>query len=422
MSEPREVTVVALRGVPAQYLNYRFETDVQAPEQKTDTTQMEERNKTIQEDFDQNRPKEVLDRTITAPDKNHILAVYRKIGDVPSEFRLDMYSANGKPIRKITPEEMAIHFPGTIVWSPDSKNLVFIAMVREGQEPGFFAKEKPRATPLPVSTVNNSNSASGGAEAPMSGSPEPPKKVPAFRTEQIYICGSDGSNVKPLTQKEGLIYFYAVWAPDSSALVALASPFTEWRIRESQMAQAGERFLPTGRPRLIEKNGQERLLDDYLTAVHPIWSPDSSKVAVAFDKHVRLYDAIGEMPTQAGIPVEKALLLASKTYEENLKKEEKNVNLQESGNVNDANEKNEDLKANSNTNLNAPASTLSDADTPASFNPIIDFVWEQDTNLYLKTGYVKNYIDNEVANRQSFIRWHKLTLSPQDIRPPDITR
>ncbi len=106
-----------------------------------------------------------------------------------------------------------------------------------------------------------------------------PKTVLTFRTEQIYIADANGNDVKPLTQNEGLIYFYFVWSPDSSMLASLAATYQEWNFLQYQADGKGEFFVPMGRPRLIEKNGRERRLDDNLTSVHPVWSPDSAKVA-----------------------------------------------------------------------------------------------------------------------------------------------
>ena len=428
--KPKEAVAIALGNVPAQRLNYRFETDVPAPERKGVPAQTEERNASVQADFDENRIQEVLDRTITSPSKLRVLAVYRKANDLVSEFRLDMYTAEGKLLKKITHEEMAVHFPGTIVWSPDSANVAFIAMVRSG-ETGTSADSKPGEAPTPIAEVIDSNSnteSSTNAEPAEAATPdlmEPPKDVLTFRTEQIYLCDSSGGDVKPITQNEGLMYFYAVWAPDSSALVALASPFTEWRIREFQMSKGGERFVPAGRPRLIEKTGRERLLDDYPTAVQPVWSPDSAKVAVAFDKQIRIYDANPEGPTQAAIPLRNQLLLAAKTYEEKLRKEEEsNSNVDPNSNSSENNsaaksEANSNQEtANSSINANAPTTTLPDASSLVSFNPIINLVWEQDSILYLETGYVKNYVDNEAENRSSYLRWHRLILSAQAMQIP----
>ncbi len=429
-AKPEEIAPIDLRNVPAQQLNYRFETDIPAPDQKGGPSQSEERNEAVQADFDQNRPQESLDRTVTSPDKQRVLAVYRKANDSESEFRLDVYSPAGKIIKKVTHGEMAVHFPGTIVWSPDSNNVAFIAMVRDGQpspplnqdgnKTGQTGSEKP-----PEETKNEIDSnTSADSEASTSATPdsmEPPKDVLTFRTEQIYICDLNGEDVRPITQNEGLMYFYAVWAPDSSALVALAAPFTEWRIREFQVQKTGERFIPAGRPRLIEKNGRERLLDDYATPVHPVWSPDSAKVAVAFNKQVRIYDAIGENRTQAAIPLRNQLLLAAKAYEDKLRAEEEaraaNGNTGNSDGAQDTGNSSANgiSLANSNVDANAPTTTLPDANTLVSFNPIINLVWEQAGILYLETGYLKNYVGNEAENRSSYLRWHRLLLSPQSI-------
>jgi len=225
------------------------------------------------------------------------------------------------------------------------------------------------------------------------------------------------------------MYFFAVWAPDSSALVALASPFTEWRIREFQMSKTGERFVPAGRPRLVEKNGRERLLDDYPTSVHPVWSPDSAKIAVAFNKQIRIYDANGEIRTQAAVPLRNQLLLAAKAYEEKIKKEEEaNENMERADETNSNSSQktksNSSIAAEKNRNTNTendanrPTTTLPAANSLVSFNPIISLNWQQDSILYLETGYIKHFVDNEIENRSSYLRWHRLILSAQAIQVP----
>jgi hypothetical protein len=50
--------------------------------------------------------------------------------------------------------------------------------------------------------------------------------------------------------------------------------------------------LAAGRLRLITTDGKERLLDYELTEAMPVWCPDSSKVADAFDADVMIYDAV----------------------------------------------------------------------------------------------------------------------------------
>ena len=72
---PTNNAPTALRDVPALRLNFRFETDVPAPTIAS-PMQTEERNIAVQADFDQNRTQEILDKTLTSPDKQRVLAVY----------------------------------------------------------------------------------------------------------------------------------------------------------------------------------------------------------------------------------------------------------------------------------------------------------------------------------------------------------
>src|SRR5207248_3251011 len=82
--------------------------------------------------------------------------------------------------------------------------------------------------------------------------------VATFATEQIYICNRDGYDLRPLTTRDGLIYFALSWAPDGHALTALACKESEWNAREKEFK------APEGRPRVISLDGQERLLDDQM--------------------------------------------------------------------------------------------------------------------------------------------------------------
>ncbi|MCY7345810.1 MAG: hypothetical protein LH614_06265, partial [Pyrinomonadaceae bacterium] len=337
---PANNAPTTLRDIPALRLNFRFETDVPAPTVASPAP-TEERNAAVQADFDANRSQELLDRTLTSPDQQRVLAVYHLPQDLPSEFRLDMYRADGKLLRKITYDGMAVHFAETIVWSPDSSAVAFVAMIRANQ---------PIAAPLPNGNQANTNAnaaanttakttnanlentnadANAAVNANVAAPPnvDAPKPVLTFRTEQLYLVNSEGADLKPLTQNEGLIYFYFVWSPDSAALAALAATYQEWNGLQYQADARLERFTPQGRPRLVEKNGRERRLDDNLTMVRPVWSPDSAKVAAAVDRQVRIYDAIGNAPTQAAIPLRNQLLISSKAFDENLQR-------QEQGNVN----------------------------------------------------------------------------------------
>jgi hypothetical protein len=250
------------------------------------------------------------------------------------------------------------------------------------------ANPDPEATPIPTATP-----------AP---TPASPTGVLTFRTEQIYICDSEGSNLKPITQNEGLIYFYYVWSPDSSMLAALAATKRDWRYLEIIAEGKGEMLIPQGRLRVIEKNGRERRLDDNLTAVRPVWSPDSGKIAISFDTQVRIYDAGGTAPTQAAIPLRNQLLISSQAYD----REQQRVG-QAANTTSDANAAPTATPA-----PDQPLTTLPDEKLLVSYNPIIELEWPADNLLYLKTAYIRR-MKNEADNVTSFSRWHRLALSAQ---------
>jgi hypothetical protein len=202
--------------------------------------------------------------------------------------------------------------------------------------------------------------------------------VASFNTEQIYICNRDGYDLKPLTSREGLIFFYFVWAPDGHALAALACKEDEWNAREQQYK------LPAGRPRVIAPDGSERLLDDTLTDALPVWSPDAAKIATAFDTDVAIYDAGGKTPTQARITLRDQLIAASVAFEQKTTTTKKG-----------------------NTNSTTASTTPG---VPASFNPIVRLDWRKPEALYFQTAFVR-VMPSETIN--TFQRWHELSLSAQ---------
>ncbi len=426
--QQQTVTPTTLRDVPAQRLNYRFEPDVPAPTEEANP-QTQERNAAVQADFDQNRPLQILYKTLASPDKQRVLVIYNKVEDSPTEYRLDMYSTDGKFLRKITPNGMAVQFPDTIVWSPDSTDLAFVAKLRT-VNPNATSETAPNssnATPAantetnsPITSPANSNlNASANTQPDVNAqtvatpnAPEPPP-VLTFRTEQIYLCNSDGDALKPLTQNEGLIYFYYVWSPDSSSLAALAAKYNEWTYLQFSAEQKSEIFIPLGRLRLIEKSGRERRLDDAPTQVHPVWSPDSAKVAIAFDRQVRIYDAIGETPTQAGIVLRNELLRSSQIYDQQQQLQQESENTNSNTNSNAKGNTNAAIPNPISTPVDNSISTLPDENTLVSFNPIIMLDWEQDNLLYFQTGYVKEFKNGEGS--RSYLRWHRLALSPQAV-------
>ena len=406
-----------MSAVPAVRLNFKYEPDVPAPTIDAAKAEADERNAAVQADFDATRSFELLDRTLTSPDKKRVIAVYHRISDILSEFRLDMYMPDGKLLRKMTSDTMAVHFPETIVWSPDSTTVAFVAMIRAGQlDSGSTAPPAGPSgisgpTPNPQAPHNsNTNSAVAPpeveAETPapaLAPTPLAPTGILTFRTEQIYTSNADGGLVKALTENEGLIYFYYGWSPDSSMLVALATTAREWKYLDVITGSKGEVMTPQGRPRIIEKNGRERRLDDNQTSVRPVWSPDSSKAAVAFDTQVRVYDAMGNNPTQAAIPLRNQLLLSSQAYDTDQQRKLQTANMD----------------ANSPEATPAPIdqpSTLPDEKLLVSYNPIVDIAWTADDLIYIQTAYVK-HMKNEADNVRSFSRWHRLPLTAQPTSP-----
>jgi hypothetical protein len=369
LDKQRDVRPLVLRDVPASRLAYRFEADVALPNSIVNENGSD-KIEAIQIDFDTRRQNDALLRTVRSPDGQRALVLYGTEGEPSHAFRIDLYAADGNFLRNMTPPDLSCVFPETVSWSPDGNFITFIA--RKSVRP------TPSPTPPGVSTPD------------LDASPLPsvaPAFAPValFNTEQIYICDRDGYDLKPLTSREGLIYFYSAWSPDNQAVVAMACRESEWDARES------ERRLPTGRPRLITLDGKERLLDDGLTEALPVWSPDASKVATAFDSDVMIYDAGGAKPTQARIRLREPLLTASRVHEEKTSGANK--------------------PSNGNGNANEGQSGASNpASTPASFNPIVRLEWTTPETLYFQTAYVRLF-SNEPIN--TFQRWHLLTLSAQ---------
>lgn len=401
------VSPSTLKDVPALRLNFRYEADVPAPSDPNNVAQSEEKNAAVQADFDASRPQEILVKTILSPNKQRFLTVYQRLGDPDYNYRLDMYAADGKFLRRVSPETMAVRFPDVIVWSPDSATVAFVAVAREGginstmPLPNANANTNTNTAANSAANANANTEATPETTAPVTPVGDPAPNVVTFRTEQIYIANSEGLDLKPITQNEGLIYYYFVWSPDSSMLAAMAATYQEWFVLQGRADRANEVFVPLGRPRTVEKTGRERRLDDNLTAVRPVWSPDSAKVAVGYNSEnkpsqIRIYDAVGDQPTQAAVPIRNQLRFSSQAYDQK-------VNNEQNPQVN--------VDANSNANVSQPSTTLPDENTLVSFQPIIALEWTADNMLYFQTGFVKIYRSGDGA--RSSLRWHRLVLSPQ---------
>jgi hypothetical protein len=371
----QDVRPRVLRDVPARVLAYRLDADVDAPRQQIDDPG--EKLQAIQKDFSTRRTDDALIRTVKSPDGNRVLALYGTDEEPTSAFRIDLYSSDGQFLRNLSPPTLSCVFPETVAWSPDNNLVTFIAHRRATASPSPTPPvviDEPSGSPQPSPTVAPAFAA-----------------VAAFQTEQIYVCNRDGYDLKPLTAREGLIYFAFAWAPDAHALVALACKESEWEARERQSK------LPVGRPRLLTADGQERLLDDGLAEALPVWSPDSSKVATAFDTDVAIYDAATDKPTQARLPLRDQLIAASVVYE------------QKAG-AKKAQQGNKGNSGASPVASTSPAPQSSSQGVPASFNPIVRLEWPSPERLYFQTAYILMLPSEPLI---TFPRWHVLQLSAQ---------
>src|SRR5256714_340913 len=356
-----------LRDVPANKLAFNFQADVDPPANlPSDEVKSAP---AIQQDFDSRRQQDALQRTVVSPDGQRALALYGTADEPTTTFRIDLYSADGTFLRNVTPPTLAVVFPDSVTWSADSSMIALVGRKSAAAQPSPTPLDLqpepllPSASPVPTATI-------GPTFAPL----------PVFNTEQVYVCNRDGFELRPLTTRDGLIYFGLAWAPDSHALAALACKENEWDTREKQFK------TPAGRPRLIMTNGTERLLDDQLAEAPLVWSPDSSKVATSFESDIGVYDATNKAPTQARIKLNETLLTASAAYEEKL-----------------PGKKVESAKPDQ-TQANSSAAAL-----PASFNPIVRLEWPAPEKLYLETAFVRLF--SEPVHTWS--RWHLITFSPQ---------
>jgi WD40-like Beta Propeller Repeat len=362
-----------LRDVPARRLAFTFQADVDLPQGLL--TEESKIVPAIQDDFDKRHPDYALSRTVVSPDNQRALALYNTTDEPSQTFRIALYSADGNFLRDVTPPELAVVFQDSVAWSADGSFIAFVARKSLQAEPSPTPIEQteiprpfPSASPVPTATV-------APAFAP----------VAVFNTEQVYLCNRDGYDLKPLTTRDGLIYFALSWAPDTHALVALACKESEWQAREKEFK------TPAGRPRLISLDGDERLLDDALAEAPPVWSPDSSKVATAFGVDIGIYDAASKAPTQARIELRERLLAASARFDE--KSAPAKSKPADSPN-----------KAGATPTNTPPVVTL-----PFSFNPIVRIEWPSPEKLYIETAYIS--VRSELI--KTFSRWHLLVLSPQ---------
>ena len=367
----QDVRPLIMRDVPSQNLAYRLSPDTTAPLNIDDDPI--EKLEVIANEFANNRKDEALLRTVKSPDGTRVLAIYATADEPGSAFKVDLYNSDGAFLRNLIPPDISCFFPETVSWSPDGNYINFIARKRV----------IPAQKPVPPSDVNPAPDVSPVPSPSASVAPVF-APVDSYSTEQIYICNRDGYDLKPLTRREGLIFFYFAWAPDAHAMVALACKEEEWTARESQSR------TPAGRPRLITPDGNERLLDDGLTGALPVWSPDAAKVATAFETDIAIYDAGGSTPTQARIALRDSLITASIAYDEAATKKTPSPSPAA-------------------TPSSSPSPSPAASREPASFNPIIRLDWKSPERLYFQTAYVRL----RPIEAFTFPRWHMLDLSAQ---------
>jgi len=368
--EGQSVRPRQLRDVPAQRLAFNFQADVGAP--TGITSEDVPKLAAIQQDFDQHRKDDALLRTVVSPNGQRAAALYGTADEPTQTFRIDLYSVDGQFLRNLTPPDLAVVFQDSVVWSPDGGFIAFVGR----------RNAKPAPSPTPIGDVEPSLPDASPQPSPSIAPLFAP--LATFDTEQVYLCNSDGYDLKPLTTRQGLIYFGLSWAPDGHALTALACKEAEWEMREKEFK------TPAGRPRLISIDGDERLLDDALAEVPLVWSPDSSKVATSFGVDIGIYDAARKAPTQARIPLRDRLLDASAAFDEKARPAKKPT--PEASNKNAGNQ------------TPASATTL-----PVSFNPIVRLEWPAPEKIYFETAYLS--VRSELI--KTFSRWHLVTLSPQ---------
>jgi hypothetical protein len=364
----------SLRDVPAERLAFRFEPDA-AEEKLPEHLRREEAEEpaaAIRTAFETQRPEDALIRTVVDPSGMRALALYGTSA-TDNDFRIDLYNTTGQFIRNVLPADLTGVFPEEVAWSPDGTSIAFSGV----------RTPTPQATPDPLDALpappDLAQPPAAGGVGEAQPAPTTAPIIPStqtFRTEQVYVGDRDGYNLRPVTAREGLIYFKLAWSPDGQQLAALACKEDEWE------AQRREGFPHAGRPRLVTLEGHERLLDDRTTPVEPAWSPDGSKLATAFEYDVAVYDAAGGQPTGAGLSLREPLRAASADYDTRVFKKGEPAAQQQ-----------------------PPSEAVL-----ISMNPFVRLEWVEPETVYAQTAFVHIYHDEPVFK---YPRWHVLHISPQ---------
>lgn len=397
----------SLAELPARNLAFRFEPDVakdKLPAQLQTEGEIPKPHEAVENHFKTARPDDALLFAVASPDAQKVLAIYGTSATIEGEYKMDLYNAEGVLQQVITPRELSLSFPGKVAWSPDGEMIAFIAM-----------RSSVTKTEAANKSLNDST------ESLNSNAPPSPPTVPAFSTEQIYFCDKEGFALRPVTVRDGLVFFHFTWSPDSRALVALANKPSEFD------DDSRRNIFPMGRPRVILLNGGERLLDDRRTNALPVWSPDSSKIATAYQTdnkiEIVIYDAVitpATSPAAASFDITNQLRTASQTFDANITNAA-NSNINSNNSNTDTSSTDNASASNVNTsNVNTSTTTqpspdpqppTPDSSEPLSFNPVVRLAWFEPATLYVQTGFVRRYA-NTLKETKQFMRWHTLYLSP----------
>ncbi|HLL77767.1 MAG TPA: hypothetical protein VK421_21090 [Pyrinomonadaceae bacterium] len=383
ITEKFSVRPRALRDVQAARLAFRVEPDVPAealPLGLAGETP-EEPVAAVKAHFETNRKDEALLRTVASPDGKRVLALYVP-GDPAfpeDEFLIDLYSSDGMFLRNILPPDLSAVFTQAIEWSPDGQWVAFTGRRTAKPQPSPTPTPEPADVP-PVPEVLDPNALP---------TPTPTvtpiiAPVQTYSTEQIYLFDRDGGSLRPLTARDGLIYFHVAWAPDGHALAALACRNDELERSITENKQLA------GRARVVTRDGRERLLSDELMEAPPVWSPDAAKLAAAAGTDVLVFDAEGDPPTAARLPLRDPLLTASAAYDARL------------------------LAARGGAGQQQQRAETADPSRSISFNPVVRLEWVQPELLLAQTGYVRIF-QNESEPTRRYLRWHLVHLSPQAV-------
>ena len=388
----------SLRDVPAARLAFRFEPDVKdesLPESlKKDDA--EESLPGIKADFETRRGNtEALMRTVLSPTGQRALALYGT-SETDTDFRIDLYGVGGNFVRNVLPHDLTASFlrrscgRATANASPSAASAA-LRRRRRRRPPKRPTPSTPPTRGHHPATLRSCSRRRPRAAHPVS---------PHFQDRADLRRQQRRLRPRPITQREGLIYFKLAWSPDGQSIAALACREEEWEARKR------EGKAPAGRPRIITLEGQERLLDDRLTDVAPVWSPDGSKVATAFDFEVAVYDAAGSAPTGASLPLAETLRAASAEYDAKVLKKDSGSADKTGG---DAGKTNGDANK---TDANKPGATPGGVDVIISYNPVVRLEWLEPETLLAQTAYVR-FFENEPVPVVSYKRWHVVRLYPQ---------